>query len=380
MSSLYEQFRDLDLIVKTPKGLENIVASHVEEYLTGRGIPGKVIPAPANMLGAVFICGVREHKHEVADFVKREIPEASHVLVVEKVVPARLDDICNAVAEIARQHITSSDTFAIRTVRRGEHNFTSIDVNVKAGKLVQDLTGAEVDLECPRKAVYVEIFHDLAAICIVSGEEEYRKMFPGKPLVLNYLRKIHIVQMPYTGSAEACRKMGVRIGRAAQTFEIGALYIAHYKPVSLDELLAFLQGVKEGIESRYQIQKRSYGRPVHRVPVYVYELYQYVREHRGEPIIVTDPKGHYIMHVKDKLAEIFSSHEKVHVLIGAREGIPVGIFRFATLTVDLIPQVTIATDYAITSTVIAVIAALEEQGVLERYETKYMKKKKGKTK
>jgi len=377
VSSLYEQFRDLDIVVKTPRGVENIVASHVEEYLASRGIPGRVVPAPADMLGAVFICGVGEYKYEIADFIKREVPEASHILVVQKVVPARIDDICNAVAEVAKQHISSSDTFAIRTVRRGKHDFTSVDVNVKAGRIVQELTGAEVDLECPKKAIYVEIFHDLAAICVVSGEEEYKKMFPGKPLVLDYLRKMHIVQMPYTGPIEACKKMGVRIGRAAQTFEIGALYIAHYKPVSIDELLAFLQGVREGIESRYQIQRRSYGRPVHKVPVYVYELYQYVREHRGEPIIVTDPKGQYIMHVKDKLAEIFREHDRVHILVGAREGIPVGIFRFATLTIDLIPQVTIATDYAITSTVIAIIAALEEQGVFEKYETKYMRKKKG---
>ncbi len=379
MSSLYEKYRDLDIIVKTPRGVENIVSVHIEEYLSSRGIAGRVIPAPAGLLGIVFVCGVGDHKQEVADFIKREIPEASHILTVEKTVRARLDDICAAVADIARRYITSSDTFAIRTTRRGEHDYTSIDVNVKAGKLVQELTGAEVDLECPKKVIYVEIFHDLAAICVIPGEEEYKKLSPGKPLVLNYLRKIQIVQMPYTGPVEACRKMGTRIGRAAQTFEIGALYIAHYRPVSLEETLAFLQGVKEGIESRYQIQKRSYGRPVHKVPVYIYELYQYVREHKNEPIIVTDPRGQYIMHVKEKLAEIFQRHNKIHILIGAREGIPVGIFRYATLTIDLIPQITIATDYAITSTIIAITAALEEQGVLEKYETKYMKKKKQNT-
>ncbi len=364
----------MDLIVKTPKGLEDVVASHIEEFLRERGVSGVVRPRPYGLLGIVIVEQIGDLKHELSEHLKRNVPEASRILVVEKTVRASLDEICSAVSEVAKKYVSSSDTFAIRTTRRGEHDFTSVDVNVRAGKVVQEVTGAEVDLEHPDKAIYVEIFHDRAAICIVDGREEYKKMVPGKPVVLPVLRKMCIVQMPYTGSLDAVRKMGVRIGRAAQTFEVGELYVAHYKPVSADELLTFLQGVKEGIESRYEIQKRTYGRPVHKVPVYVYNMYQYVREHRDEPIIVTDPKGQYVMHVKDKLSEIFTKHERVHVIIGAREGIPVGIFRFATLVVDLIPQVTIATDYALTSTVIAFLAALEEAGALEKYETKRMRR------
>ncbi len=371
-------FARMDIIIKTPKGVENIVASQIEEYLRQNNIPGEVVVDLERWLGIVFVKGLGDKKYEVAEHIKREIPEASHVLVVERLVPARLQDICEAVRDLAKKVLGPGETFAIRTTRRGKHDFSSIDVNVQAGKAVQEVTGADVDLEYPDKAFYIEIFDDVAAICVVSREEEYRKMFPGKPIALPILRKMVIVQMPYTGPLEACRKMGVRIGRAVQTFEVGELYIAHYKPVTAQELLTFLEGVKEGIESRYQIQKRSYGRPVHKVPVYVYELYQYVRLHRNEPIIVTDPKGEYVMHVKDKLAEIFTKYDKVHILVGAREGIPVGIFRFATLVIDLIPQVTIATDYAITSTVIAIVSALEEAGVLEKYETHYMRKKKSK--
>ncbi len=369
----------MDVIVKTPKRVEDIVASLIKEYLEERGIKANIMVRPWGYLGIVIIDGLGSYKDEVVDYVKKNIPEASKVLTVHKLVKAELEEIKKAISEIARNYISSNETFAIRTTRRGEHNFTSIDVNVEAGRIVQEVTGAEVDLENPDKAIYIEIFQDRAAICVVSGIEEYRKMFPGKPIILPILRKLSIVQMPYTGPLEAVKKMGVRIGRAAQTFEIGELYIAHYKPVTGDELLTFLQGVKEGIESRYEIQKRSYGRPVHKVPTYVYDMYQYVREHRDEPIIVTDPKGAYIMHVKDKLAEIFTKHDKVHVLIGAREGIPVGIFRIATLVIDLIPQVTIATDYALTSTVIAILAALEEMNVLEKYEVKRKRKKKQNT-
>ncbi len=369
----------LDIIVKVPKGLEKLAASHIEDVLKSNNIDCKVRIEPERWLGIVFIEDVGDKKFEAYEIIKREVPEASHVLPVYYTTRANLEDICNAIREIAKNVLSSDETFAIRTNRRGRHNFTSIDVNVLAGKTVQEVTGCDVDLEYPDKAIYIEIFDDIAAICVVSRDEEYRKLKPGKPLPLQILRKIVIVQMPYTGPIEACRKMGVRIGRSVQTFEIGELCIAHYKPISARELLAFLEGVNEGIESRYEIQKRCYGRPVHKVPVTVYEMFQYVRAHRDEPIIVTDPKGEYLMHVKDKLAEIFTKYDRVHIFVGAREGIPVGIFRFATLIIDLIPQVTIATDYAITSTVIGIVAALEEAGVLEKYVTKYMRKKHGKT-
>ncbi len=366
----------LDIIVKVPKGLEKIAASHIEDVLSSRGISCRVRIEPEKWLGVVFIEDVGDRKFEACEIIRNEVPEASHILPVYSITNANLEDICNAVREVAKNVLSSNETFAIRTNRRGKHNFTSIDVNVLAGKAVQEVTGCDVDLEYPDKAFYIEIFDNIAAICVVSRDEEYRKLKPGKPLPLNILRKIVIVQMPYTGPLEACRKMGVRIGRAVQTFEIGELCIAHYKPVNGRELLTFLEGVYEGIESRYEIQKRCYGRPVHKVPVTVYEMYQYVRDHRDEAIIVTDPKGEYLMHVKDRLAEIFKNYDRVHIFVGAREGIPVGIFRFAKLVIDLIPQVTIATDYAITSTIIGLVAALEEAGALEKYETKYMKKKK----
>ncbi|MCC6032397.1 MAG: SPOUT family RNA methylase, partial [Pyrobaculum sp.] len=81
---------------------------------------------------------------------------------------------------------------------------------------------------------------------------------------------------------------------------------------------------------------------------------------------VTDPKGDYITHVKEKLAELFT-RGRVNILIGSREGVPPGVFRFASLVVDLVPEVTIATDFVIPSLAIALAAALEETGVLPRY-------------
>lgn len=353
----------MDLIIKTRKGMENITAQIVKEYLPN----SQVSPAPLGYLGVVFVSNVGD-KYGAADLIARKVPEADRVLIVEKITRADLAEIEKVAVEIARGYIKSGDTFAIRTTRRGNHEFTSIDVNVRVGAAVKEATGAEVDLEEPSKPIYIEIFQDIAAVCI-PATGEYRKLRRDKPLPLSYLRKIAIGQLIYEGDKEAVTKMGERIGRAAQTFEVAELTILLHKPVSASTVKTFLEAVEAGIESRYQIQTRSYGRLVHKVPVYIYELYQYVRDRQGEPIIVTDPKGDYLMHVKDKIAELFQ-HDRVNVLVGSREGIPPGIFRMASLVVDFIPEVTISTDFVIPSLAIAFSSALEEAGVLPRWRGK----------
>jgi tRNA acetyltransferase TAN1 len=350
----------VDLIIKTRRGFEIVASSYIKELL---GPGAEVTPAPWGYLGVVFVKGA--DKWKVAELIAEKVPEADRVLVVEGIAKAELEDIVKTAVEVARRYIQSGDTFAIRTTRRGTHSFTSIDVNVRAGAAVKEATGAEVDLEEPTKPLYIEIFQDSAAIC-VPATKEYRKLRRDKPLPLQIFRRVAIGQFVYEGDEEAVRKMGERIGRAVQTFEVGELTVLLHKSIPGKTLKTFLEAVETGIESRYQIQSRSYGRPVWKVPVYVYELYQYVRSREGEPVVVTDPKGDYITHVKEKLAELFT-RGRVNILIGSREGVPPGVFRFASLVVDLVPEVTIATDFVIPSLAIALAAALEETGVLPRY-------------
>ena len=360
----------MDLIIKTRKGFENLVASYIKDLL-GPGVD--VAPAPRGYLGVVTVSGLGEGKWRAAELIAEKIPEADRVLVVEATCKAELGELEKAAVEAARRYIKEGDTFAIRTTRRGDHPFTSIDVNVKVGAAVKEATGAEVDLEEPSKPLYIEIFQDVAAVC-TPATAEYRKMRRDKPLTLQALRTTAVGQFVYEGDDEAVKKMGERIGRAAQTFELAELTVLLHKPVPSRTLRVFLEALEAGVESRYQIQVRSYGRSVHKVPLQVYELYQYVRSRSGEPIIVTDPKGEYLTHVKDKLAELYK-HDRVTVLIGAREGVPPGVFRFASLVVDLVPEVTIATDFVIPSLAIGLTSALEEAGALPRYTGKRAKHK-----
>ena len=343
--------------------MEDIAASRIEEVIQ----QSQVIPKPYGFMGLVAI-KTELDKKEVAKLIEDEVLEADRVIVIEECVQANLDEIAETAAKIARKKITSEDTFAVRTVRRGKHDFTSVDVNIKAGAAVKEATGALVDLKYPSKIVRIEILKNLALIAIEDGEKELKKIRPGKIPVINFLRKIAIVQMPYLGPLDAVRTIGVRVGREVQTFEVKELVIAPIKAVKAEEIKVFIEGIFEGIESRYEIQQKTYGRKVWKVPVYIQDLHQLVRERmRREPIIVLEPEGEPLPKVKEKLLKILlGKNDRINVLIGAREGIPLGIYRFANLVVDVCPGITISTDYAAASALIAFSTIIEEN-LLERH-------------
>ena len=123
------------------------------------------------------------------------------------------------------------------------------------------------------------------------------------------------------------------------------------------ELGEFLRGLEEGIESRYRIQTRTYPRRVRRVPVYVQDLYQFVRERRGEPMVATSTRGRPLAEVGGRLRDLFGKGT-VNVLIGSREGLPSGVLRLSDLVVDVVPGVTLATDLALTGCLMAILTHL----------------------
>jgi len=347
----------VEIIVKTPLGLEKIAASRIKEIDETASLTVK----PNGFEGLVIVERCRD-KNELVNRIEQEIPEAEKIIKVERVVEALPEKIAEAAAEISRNRIRAEDTFAVRTVRRGRHDFTSIDVNVKVGSSVVDATGASVNLDYPDKIVQVEIIQDRAGIAIIDGKTEWKKMDLGKKSSLSLFRKISVVQMPYLGSAEGAREIGARIGRAVQAYEVKELVIAPNKPVDAIELATFIKGVEEGIESRYTIQKRSYARRVSKTPVLVQDLYQLVRERREEPIIVFEPEGVNIREAVDKLSEIFRKHSRVNFLLGSREGIPKGVYRIADMVIDLASDITLPTELAAPTALAAVYTALNMLG------------------
>jgi len=299
---------------------------------------------------------------KIAEKIEREIPEAERVLVSKISTKASLKSIIDAAVKVASESLNDRTTFAVRTVRRGSHPYTSVDVNYKAGSAILERIDATVNLDYPEKIIWIEIIDDKAAVGILDGSEVWKKLTPRKREVRSFFSKASVIQMPYLGDAKAAESMGSRIGRAVQMFEVGEFVIGTVGSCDARQLKCFMDGVFKGIESRYQIQRRTYAHKPRRVKVFIQDLYQLIRDRRSEPKIIFEPEGETFSKVSDKIADLFLKREgRINLLFGSREGIPKGIFRFADLIVDLCPGITLSTEYAASSALIGVSFALQNR-------------------
>ncbi|MEB3787370.1 MAG: SPOUT family RNA methylase [Desulfurococcales archaeon] len=342
------------ILVKTQLGMERIAAARITEVAPWL----KAEPAPSGFKGLVLVYGCRSLEDD-ARLIEDNVVEADRVIPVLAVTRADPRLIGEMAARLAKSLISPDECFAVRTTRRGRHGFISIDVNVVVGDAVRKATGACVNLSYPDKIVIVEIIGGMALVSVLPGSFEWKKMRPGKHPVLRLMRRISVVQMPYLGPLDACRNMGVRIGREVQNFEVRELVVAPAGMVDGRQLAEFLNGVFEGIESRFDIQRRSYHRRVERVPVRVMDLHQLVRDRKGrEALIVLEPEGEPVSSVADRLWEIVRGSRRISILVGSREGIPLGVYRYADLVLDIAPGITLSTDYAAASALIALATVL----------------------
>ncbi len=349
------------VLLTTKLGFEKIAASYIAEIDPA----AKIIPSPRSFKGLILVEPSID-KHRLARLIQERVPEVERIIVAHRCAKTSIESIVQAAVEAARGVIDSSESFAVRTTRRGSHSFTSIDINIAVGDAVRRETNASVDLNRPDKIVAIEIIQDIAIVSVYEGSYEWRKMKPGKYPLYRLYRRVSVVQMPYLGPLDACYNMGVRIGREVQNFEVGELVIAPIGLVDAHQLKTFIEGVLEGVESRYQIQKKSYGRETHKVRVGLQDLYQLVRARSNEPIIVFEPEGEPLPRKADELYEIVTRRKKVNLLVGSREGIPEGVYRFADLVLDIAPGITISTDYAAASALVALGTILHEKLATKR--------------
>ncbi|MET1160690.1 MAG: SPOUT family RNA methylase [Thermoprotei archaeon] len=347
--------KEYTILIKTELGFESIVVSYIRDI----DEEAQIIKSPFGFKGLILVKPGKLSRDALCEQIYKRVPEASKVIPIDIVVHADPHEICRSIKDIAKTKISSSETFAVRTTRRGKHDFTSIDVNVVVGDCVRKYSGASVDLRYPDKIVLVEIIQDYAFVSILPGSFEYHKYSREKIELYKLFERVSIVQMPYLGPRDAIIEMGKRIGREVQNFEVKELIIAPIGMVDAEQLSLFITNVLEGIESRYRIQRKSYSRKPRKVPVYIMDLYQLVRERSDEVIIVFEPEGKYIGDVKNELARlVLGTHKRINLLFGAREGIPVGIYRFADLVVDIAPGITLSTDYAAAAGLIALSTVL----------------------
>ncbi len=344
----------MDILVKTTLGMENIVAARIKEI----DPDAYVVPSPRGFKGLVLVRSGSLAPDELHRLILERVVEADTVVRIMASTRASPEAIAEAAAGLARRYISADETFAVRTTRRGRHGFTSIDVNVVVGDAVRRATGASVNLSYPDKVVLVEIIGGDAYISIVPGSFLRRKKQPGKKELVKLFRRLAVIQMPYLGPRESIMVMGRRIGREVQNFEVAELVVAPIGLVDASGIALFINSVIEGIESRYEIQRRSYSRKPRRVPVYLQDLHQLVRDRMREAIIVFEPEGKYIGDVAEELARLIRRHRRVNLLFGSREGIPPGVYRYADLVLDIVPGITLSTDYAAAAGLIALATVL----------------------
>lgn len=128
------------IFVKTQRGMEYIAASRIKDELGDV----KIEVRPAGYLGILIVHSDDVEKVKEVPEVERAIPVLFEVKSDLKEIVSRAEDIVKAMGEFR--------SFAVRTTRRGlKHDFTSTDVNVELGRRIQELSGADVDLNFPEK-------------------------------------------------------------------------------------------------------------------------------------------------------------------------------------------------------------------------------------
>ncbi|MEM4445475.1 MAG: SPOUT family RNA methylase [Thermofilum sp.] len=347
------------LFITCRLGMERVVASQIRELDSS----AEVTPSPGDFQGLVLVSS-SSNPEQLLGKILAEVVEVESAHLVEAACRASLDEIVSTALKLA-DRIKPGESFAVRTVRRGKHSFTSLDVNVAVGAALKERTGALVDLENPDKVLFIQILQDDAYLYVASGGELRRKMGPGKYPMYEVFRRLVVAHEPYLGPPEAAYTMGTRVGREVQVFEVGKLYVTPIGPVEAEPLYHFLRGLFEGARSRYEVQKRSYGRGVHLTQVYVQDMYQFVRSRLGKPLVICEPEGEPVSRVADELADFLlkslKSGKEVALMVGAREGVPTGLFRYADYVVDFAPGIVVSTEFALSSALIAIATVIHEK-------------------
>lgn len=68
-----------------------------------------------------------------------------------------IDDISKLSIDLSKTKISNETSFALRVTRTGQHDFTSQDVAIKVGKILQEKTNSTVDLSNPDYELFIEI-------------------------------------------------------------------------------------------------------------------------------------------------------------------------------------------------------------------------------
>jgi len=164
------------LLFTTNMGLEDVVVDEFGERADAAGIPvSKTDDAPFGLQSYALI--EAEASPEAALDVAHEMKSVHHVLAplytfsLATDGEAALETIRTTVEALDVSAMEDVDTFRATTVRQGDHDFTSIDVQRAAGGGLDAHYDAAVDLEDYDVEVRVDVHDDRCLVSVQHTEE-----------------------------------------------------------------------------------------------------------------------------------------------------------------------------------------------------------------
>jgi len=153
---------------------------------------------------------------------KNETKYIGRVFLIEKSVKiSKNREILKRIFEeiLSLDKLRKGETFVVRCRRRGKHNFTSQDVERELGALLEEASGAIVDLKKPLKVVTVQIFQNQVFIGILRTDEIVRKE-------IRIFKKYKSGERPLTRAEhkikEAIKAFKLEIKRDFRVLDLGA--------------------------------------------------------------------------------------------------------------------------------------------------------------
>ena len=149
-----------NLLLTTQLGFEQLVRTAVESIEP----EAKVAVSPRGYKGLVGV--VSSNPEKLARSLLESSSFVEKAFIVKASCQAEPSVIAREALRIAKEHLPRGSRFAARTVRRGKHSFTSIDVNIAVGSAIVSELNLEVDLESPDYVVFTNIIDELSLIHI----------------------------------------------------------------------------------------------------------------------------------------------------------------------------------------------------------------------
>ncbi|MFP4229376.1 MAG: THUMP domain-containing protein [Salinivenus sp.] len=166
------------LLFTTNMGLEDVVVTEYQERAAAAGLTvSETNDAPLGLRSYARV--TVDAAPDAALAVAHDMRSVHHVLAplytfslpVEEDAGAVLETIYDTVRALDVEAMETADTFRATTVRKGDHDFTSMDVQRVAGGALDDRYGAAVDLEDHDVEVRVDVHDDRCLVSVQHTKE-----------------------------------------------------------------------------------------------------------------------------------------------------------------------------------------------------------------